>query len=205
MPAPIMGESPTRPGALPCNPPVEVPAAMLPCRSSATTPTVPKRCTSGGSSSSATGTVAPAGGAPAGRGGAGRPSFCNCLTSACQRASVKKKLGSTCSRPAFAAKASAPGPIIMTYGDFSITARARLMGWRVRATPATAPAFRLEPSMMEASSSFLPSEVKTAPRPALKSGSSSRTWTAASTASRAEPPWSSTFAPACVAWVSEAR
>jgi glutaconyl-CoA decarboxylase len=198
---PMMGESPTRPGILPCNPPVEVPAAMLPARSSATTPTVPCTCESADSSIWATGSADPGGGggAPAGRGGTGRPSFFKCLTSDCQRASVKKKLGSTCSSPTCAANASALGPTNITYGDFSITARERLMGCRVRVTPATAPAIRFEPSMMAESSSFFPSAVKTAPWPALKSGSSSRTWIAASTASSAEPPRSSTLAPAASA------
>ena len=176
---------------------------MLPSRSSATTPTVPNLCASG-DSISATGTSG-GGGAPAGRGGMGRPSFCNCLTSDCQRRSVKKKLGSTCSSPTLAAKASAPAPISITCGDFSMTARASEIGWRVRVTPATAPALRFAPSMMAASSSFLPSAVKTAPRPALKSGSSSRIWIAASTASTEEPPRSRILAAACVAWVSEAR
>jgi hypothetical protein len=37
----MIGASPTRPQRLPVVPPVEVPAAMLPCVSSATTPTVP--------------------------------------------------------------------------------------------------------------------------------------------------------------------
>ena len=37
----------------------------------------------------------------------------------------------------------------MTWGECSITARARLIGCRVRVTPATAPAFRFEPSMIE--------------------------------------------------------
>ena len=40
-PAPIMGVSPTRPGILPCNPPVEVAAASRPDVSSATAPMVP--------------------------------------------------------------------------------------------------------------------------------------------------------------------
>ena len=89
-----------------------------------------------------------AGGAPAGRGGIGSPSFFSSCTSDCHRGSVKKKLGSTCSRPTCAANASAPAPDSITHCDFSITARARLMGCRVRVTPATAPAFRVAPSMM---------------------------------------------------------
>src|SRR5690242_8282918 len=41
VPAPITGESPTRPGSLPCIPPVDVPAARSPRTSRATAPTVP--------------------------------------------------------------------------------------------------------------------------------------------------------------------
>src|SRR5439155_25053510 len=46
VPAPTIGESPTRPYFLFVRPPVEVPAARLPCVSSATQPTVPKCCSS---------------------------------------------------------------------------------------------------------------------------------------------------------------
>src|SRR6185437_4616101 len=92
----MMGESPTRPQRLACVPPVEVPAAIFPCGSSAATPTVPYLCTSG-DSTSANGALG-SGGAPTGRGGIGSPSFLSCLISDCQRRSVKKKLGSTCSR-----------------------------------------------------------------------------------------------------------
>ena len=86
-----------------------------------------------------------------------------------------------------------------------MTARARLMGLRVRVTPATAPALRVAPSMIEASSSLRPSAVNTAPRPALNSGSSSSTRIAASTASRLEPPRCSTFEPASMAVSIAAR
>ena len=48
-------------------------------------------------------------------------------------------------------KASAPAPIIITFCDLSMTARARAMGWRVCWTSATAPALRVAPSMMAAS------------------------------------------------------
>jgi hypothetical protein len=50
--------------------------------------------------------------------------------------------------------------------------------------------------MTAASSSLRPSAVKTAPRPALNSGSSSITWIAACTASSAAPPLASTAEPA---------
>ena len=49
-----------------------------------------------------------------------------------------------------------------------MTARARLMGLRVRVTPATAPALRVAPSMIDASSSLRPSAVNTAPRPGVE-------------------------------------
>src|SRR5208282_4541197 len=114
VPAPIIGESPTRPGILPCKPPVEVPAAILPLRSSATTPTLPYKCESTDSSSCATGTTLPSAGTPTGRGGIGFPSFVSCFTSDCQRLSVKKKLGGSCSSPLRPPKSSAPCPTIIT-------------------------------------------------------------------------------------------
>ena len=86
-----------------------------------------------------------------------------------------------------------------------MTARASEIGLRVRVTPATAPAARLAPSMIAASSSTLPCAVKTAPRPALNSGSSSSTRTAASTASTAAPAARSTAAPASAAVARAAR
>src|SRR3954470_3699276 len=46
-PAPISGESPTRPGSLLAVPPVDVPAARHPARSSATQPTVSPGCERG--------------------------------------------------------------------------------------------------------------------------------------------------------------
>ena len=47
VPAPISGESPTRPNRLLVRPPVDVAAARLPARSSATAPTVPYFSSSG--------------------------------------------------------------------------------------------------------------------------------------------------------------
>src|SRR5215472_4983184 len=73
VPAPMIGESPTRPGILACMPPVDVPAATLPWRSRATTPTVPYVCVSDDSSICATGITGPVLGTPWGRGGMGRP------------------------------------------------------------------------------------------------------------------------------------
>ena len=52
----------------------------------------------------------------------------------------------------------------------------------------TAPAFRVRPSIIDASSSTVPSLVSTAPRPELKSGESSITVMAAMTASRLDRP-----------------
>ncbi len=62
------------------------------------------------------------------------------------------------------------------------------MGLRGCFAAASAPAASVRPSMIAASSSWPSSALKTAPWPALNSGESSITTTAASTASRAEPP-----------------
>src|SRR5690606_6887941 len=107
--------------------------------------------------------------------------------------------------PCSAANASAPSPISSTCGDFSITARASLMGFFTRLTPATAPAARLLPSMIAASSSLVPAFVNTAPLPALNSGESSMTTIAATPPSRLAPPASSTAYPAGSACSSAAR
>ena len=55
--------------------------------------------------------------------------------------------------------------------------------------PATAPAFKVFPSITEASNSFFPSFVNTAPLPALNRESSSSIFIADSTASIAVPPF----------------
>ena len=86
-----------------------------------------------------------------------------------------------------------------------MTRRASEIGCRVRVTPATAPAESVLPSMIEASSSLRPSAVNTAPRPALKSGSSSMSTIVASTASSAVPPFPRTSLPAPIARVSASR
>ena len=70
--------------------------------------------------------------------------------------------------------------------------RASSIGFLTWRTPATAPAFCVAPSMIAASSSLMPAWLNTAPLPALKSGESSRIFTAATTASRLVPPFSST-------------
>ncbi|GIT77969.1 MAG: hypothetical protein Ct9H300mP32_3510 [Verrucomicrobiota bacterium] len=92
-------------------------------------------------------------------------------------------------------------------GDFSITARAARMGFFTVVTPPTAPACSARPSIIDASSSFLPSAVKTAPLPALNTGASSIMTMAASTASSALPPCLRIVCPArsdcsSVAWYS---
>jgi hypothetical protein len=69
-----------------------------------------------------------------------------------------------------------------------MTMRASAIGLRTRVTPATAPARSVLPSMMLASSELVPSAVKTAPWPALKSGRSSMIVIAETTASRLLPP-----------------
>ena len=94
------------------------------------------------------------------------------------------------------AKRSAPAPISITCGESSITARASTIGLRTSVTPATAPARSVAPSMIEASSSCLPSASNTAPLPALKCGDSSSATTVACTASSALPPLRSTASPA---------
>ena len=205
MPAPITGTSPTRPQRFAVVPPVEVPAARWPWLSRATAPTVPNFRSFSGGATSAIAPGAGAAGAPAGRSGIGR--FCarKAVSSPLQRRSVKKKDGATCSSPTEAAKLSAPCPISMTWGDCSMTARAAAIGWRVVVRPATAPAVRSAPFMTAASSSFRPAAVKTAPRPALNSGSSSISWIAAWTASIAVPPLASTPDPAARARVRAAR
>ena len=56
--------------------------------------------------------------------------------------------------PCSLAKASAPPPTIITWRDLSITARASVIGFLTRCTPATAPALPVAPSMIEESSSL---------------------------------------------------
>src|ERR1051325_7871132 len=190
VPAPMIGVSPMRPYILFVVPPVDVAAARLPLWSSATAPTVPKRFSSARSSSAC---------------GFPSCSFSNSSCNAFQRRSVQKYDGSTISNPIFVANSSAPRPAIITCFDFSITARAAVIGFLMIATPATEPAFFVFPSMIAASSSFFPSCVNTAPFPALKSGESSMKRTVASTASRLEPPLARTACPICSASLSAAR
>ena len=128
-----------------------------------------------------------AGPTPAGRGGTGRPLVRMIETNSRQRNSVKKNEGGCCSRPWARENSSAPAPTIITYGVCSITARASAIGCRVNCTSATDPTASVAPSISAASISFFPSAANAEPRPALNSGSSSSTFTAASTASSALP------------------
>ncbi len=77
-----------------------------------------------------------------------------------------------------------------------MTLIARSIGLRTRCTAATAPAFSEAPSITEASSSFWPSALNTAPLPALNRGESSSSLMAARTASTLVPPPVSTSWPA---------
>jgi hypothetical protein len=79
------------------------------------------------------------------------------------------------------ANSSAPAAASITCSECSITARASLIGLRTVLTAATAPARRVCPSMIEASSSWPPLALYTAPLPALNSGDSSITTIAATT------------------------
>src|SRR5690606_26212622 len=159
-------------------PPVEVPAARLPCASSATAPTVPSASRAYSQSFSAALCSASA-----------AFSFCNC----CQRSSVRKYAGSTNGMPCSTANASAPSRASSTCLDSSITSLASWIGFLMRVTPATAPACKVAPFMIEASSSFLPSAVNTAPLPALNNGEFSSTAIAAATASTLLPPCCNTL------------
>ncbi len=77
-----------------------------------------------------------------------------------------------------------------------MTARASSMGFLTCVTPQTAPAFSVVPSMIEASSSLRPSNVNTAPCPALNKGLSSSEHDGARHRIKLVPPLSSTAKPA---------
>jgi hypothetical protein len=98
VPAPMMGESPTRPHRLLVSPPVDVAAARLPLRSTATAPTVP-RCVCGKSSEPYS------------------PFFFSSslvFCSSCQRCCVAKYALSANSSPWSRANCVAPSPTSMT-------------------------------------------------------------------------------------------
>ena len=171
VPAPISGESPTRPRRWPIVPPVEVAAASRPSRVARDRADRPGR-------------PAEIAGGEHARAGAS-------VTSHAGLAQLDAVVGGERARRRaheqhVAAVARAPrgrpGP-----------------GCARPPRTATAPARRPVPSITEASSSTPPSSVSAAPRPALNSGSSSSTTTAASTASSALPPAASTAWPASTA------
>src|SRR5581483_8796154 len=111
------------------------------------------------------------------------------------------------------ARRCAPGPAIITCGVWSITARARTMGFFTRVTAATAPAVmrggapnaRGSIAMIDASISTVPMVVRTEPVPALKRGLFSSSTTTACTASRAAPPSRRIRAPARTAAIRAMR
>src|SRR5688500_599181 len=188
----MIGESPTRPHFLLVMPPVDVATAICPCASSATAPTVPKYLPRRSSA-----------GAPASASAFSRACAC---CSCSRRLSVSNQPFSTRSMSLNpSANASAPSSISITCGECSITLRARRIGLRTVRTLATAPARRVWPSIIEASSSCSPWALNTAPLPALKRGDSSSTTTAAVTASSALPPLARTALPASSAWSRSAR
>ena len=167
----ISGESPTRPGCLPCVPPVEVAAATRPCASRATAPTVLPRCVDAD-----------------GRGLGAEPVVGRC----------EARLAGEARRRA-RRRASRAGPRRARRGRPG-------SGCGCRVSAATAPAARSlaahERGVVERSR---PCSSSAAPRPALKTGSSSSTITAACTASSASPPAARTAWPASTARCTPAR
>jgi hypothetical protein len=133
VPAPITGTSPSRPKRLFVMPPVEVAAARLPWTSSATAPTVSRSFSSFSFLSAS----------------------CHCA----RRFGVSKYELGTRSTFISSANFSAPSPTMNTWGDFSFTSRARVIGLLTVLSAATEPHERSRPSMMAASSSWVPSWV----------------------------------------------
>jgi histidinol-phosphate aminotransferase len=119
--------------------------------------------------------------------------------------SVTSWSGSHGANPRSRANRHAPSAHNSTCSPSSSTARAMSMGWRALAMAATPPKRSRVPSMTAASASTSPSRVNTEPTPALNSGSSSSTRTAAMTASSADPPRASSSRPARVAASQPAR
>ncbi len=106
-------------------------------------------------------------------------------------------LRSPSSIPMALAKSSAPSATSMTWGASSSTLRAMLMGWRKPLTAPTAPDLSVRPHIMLASSSWTPKRLGMPLRPTdVSSGLDSTSLVAASTASRAEPPFRRISAPA---------
>src|SRR3989338_8104604 len=160
-------ESPTRPGYLQAVPPVEVAAARFPWASSATAPTVPAE--------------------PARSGGPAEALCFSWYQRSTSRAMTNSE-GLQSDTPISTANCSAPGPTSSMCSLRSSTSRATWMGLRRRSTAATAPAFRVRPSIRMASSWTQPSRFRWEPTPASNMGSSSSTSTACSQASTAAPP-----------------
>ena len=149
------GESPTLPAGLNGIPPVEVPAARSPARSSAIAPTV--SCPNIVSTQFGSG--------------------CARRSSQIARSrSDTRSSGSHVSTPARSANWRAPGPV-NTANGLSSTRRASVIAWGMPRTETTEPTWRAAPSMIPASSSMKPSSLSAEPRPAPKipDPSSSRT------------------------------
>ena len=98
------------------------------------------------------------------------------------------EMGSSKTIPCSSAKSRAPSPTSITWAVFSITSRARRIGFFTSVRQPTAPAPPACPRITDASVSTLPRRLSADPTPALNVGSSSRQITAASTAPSALPP-----------------
>ena len=170
VPAPISGESPTRPRRWPIVPPVEVAAASRPSRSRATAPTVPAA------------QPEVAGGEHLALAVGDQPRRVAQLDAVVGRERARRRRRRAARGGRRAAPRGRRGPGC---------ARPPRTPPRRRSGPC--------PPSPTASSSTPPSSVSAAPRPALNTGSSSSTTTAASTASSALPPAASTAWPASTA------
>jgi len=136
-PAPISGVSPTRPGSLPNTPPVEVAAASRPSWSRTTHPTVPCASVPGG-----------------------------WFDSSCPAWVNQAALSAIAASFWSAANRAAPSPASMTCGVQSMIARATATGLSNPCSAATEPARPVNPSIRQASSSYWPTVLGEAPRPA---------------------------------------
>jgi hypothetical protein len=131
--------------------------------------------------------------------------WCNCFTSDCQRASVKKKLGSTCSRPT-CARQMHPRPARHHHIGRLLHHRARQADGMPRVRHAGHRAGLQIRSVHDGGVQLVLSlGVNTAPRPALNSGSSSNIFSTVSTASSADPPCPAPSRPPRGPLLSDAR
>mmetsp|Transcript_6007 Transcript_6007/g.10813 ORF Transcript_6007/g.10813 Transcript_6007/m.10813 type:complete len:236 (+) Transcript_6007:269-976(+) len=178
-PLPAMGESPTRPTRFSVIPPVLVAHAKFPHWSIATAPTV---------SCSDWGSLPPT---------ATRRLLNNVFTAwlYCRNLSysANDSLDTNCSRVTIStcissANLVAPAPTNKQWSVFSITSLATLTGFLTFCTAATAPYFKVLPSMTMASISTSPALFKHEPVPASNAGLSSNEHTASITASKAGLP-----------------